>query len=79
VPSAIGEDEVKICVVVKPDTAVTPEELIAHCVESMPRFMVPRYVEVLEALPKNAIGRVQKHVLRATPMTPTTWDREGGA
>ncbi len=79
VPSAIGEDDVKICVVVKPDTKVTSEELLEHCVATMPSFMVPRYIELVDALPKNVIGRVQKHVLRAEPLTDATWDRDATA
>lgn len=75
VPSGVGEDDVKICVVVAPDTKVTPEELIEHCMATMPSFMVPRYVELVDALPKNVIGRVQKHVLRAAPLNDATWDR----
>ena len=76
VPSELTEDEVKVCVVVQPGATLTPEELIDHCVASMPYFAVPRYVEFLDDLPKNAVGRVLKFELRARGITPTTWDRE---
>src|SRR4051812_38637025 len=74
VPSQFGEDDVKICVVTR--TSVTPEELLAHCVERMPSFAVPRYIELVEDLPRNAVGRVLKYVLRERGVTPQTWDRE---
>jgi crotonobetaine/carnitine-CoA ligase len=76
VPSPIGEDDVKVCVVLVAGADLSPKELMDHCVEHMPSFMVPRYVDVRDALPKNVIGRVQKHVLRERPLGPTTWDRE---
>ena len=61
-----------------PDWAhVTPEELHAHCVERMPRYAVPRYIELMEDLPRNAVGRVLKYVLRERGVTAQTWDREG--
>ena len=76
VPSELGEDDVKVCLVLKPDAEVTPEALLDHCVERMPYFAVPRFVEFVEALPKNAVGRVQKFQLRARGVTARTWDRD---
>ena len=38
--------------------------------------MVPRYVEVVEVLPKTPSLRVQKFVLREQGITATTWDCE---
>ncbi|MGI8662539.1 MAG: AMP-binding protein [Acidimicrobiales bacterium] len=75
VPSDIGEDEVKICVVAVDGAHVEPKELMDHCVERLPAFALPRYIELFDALPKNAVGRVQKHVLREHPTGPATWDR----
>jgi crotonobetaine/carnitine-CoA ligase len=77
VPSEHGEDEVKVCVVLKPDGILEPEELIEHLIPRMPRFMVPRYVELVDALPKTeATQRVQKVLLREEPLNDKTWDRE---
>jgi carnitine-CoA ligase len=75
-PSEVGEDEVKICVVLKPGETVTPEELIRYCNERMPYFAVPRYVEFMESLPKTPTERVQKYLLKQAGITPNTWDRE---
>ena len=74
VPSEVGEDEVKICVVVADGSPLEPEALRNHCVERLPAFAVPRYIELVDSLPKNVIGRVQKHVLRDRPIGPGTWD-----
>ena len=42
----------------------------------MPRFMIPRYVEVVDALPKTPTMRVRKVELRDVPLNDATWDRE---
>jgi crotonobetaine/carnitine-CoA ligase len=82
VPSEFGEDDVKICVVLRAQEdgvvsePVTHEALFEHCAETMPRFAVPRYIELVEDLPRNAVGRVLKYVLRERGVTPQTWDRE---
>ena len=76
VPSQLGEDDVKICVVLVPATELTHEALLEHCVERLPKFAVPRYIEMMDALPKNAVGRVQKMKLREHPLGPGTWDAE---
>lgn len=76
VPSALTEDDIKACLVLKPGETVEPEEVFAFFHEKLPYFAVPRYVEVLEALPKNAVHRVMKHVLRERGITSDTWDFE---
>ena len=76
VPSEVGEDEVKICVVLKPGATLTPEELIRHCNDRMPYFAVPRYVEFMESLPKTPTDRVEKYKLKQVGITVNTWDRE---
>ncbi len=42
----------------------------------MARFMIPRYVDIVETMPKTPTGKIQKYVLRERGLTPTTWDRE---
>lgn len=76
VPSDVGEDEVMVCVTVASDAALDMTELMDFCVERMPYFAVPRYVDVVDELPKNAMGRVTKDVLRGRGITDSTWDRE---
>jgi crotonobetaine/carnitine-CoA ligase len=76
VPSEVGEDEVKICVVLKPGATLPPEELIRHCNDRMPYFAVPRFVEFMESLPKTPTDRVEKYKLKQAGVTGNTWDRE---
>ena len=75
VPSDVGEDDVKICVV-RTDPDLTHWQLMEHCVAHIPYFALPRYIEFVSELPRNATGRVQKFLLREAPFGPSTWDRD---
>jgi acyl-CoA synthetase (AMP-forming)/AMP-acid ligase II len=55
----------KAFVVARPGASVDPEELIAFSRERMANYKVPRSVEVVEALPRNASGKVLKFELRS--------------
>ena len=77
VPSEYSEDEVKVCVVLSDGAAVTHEELIEFLVPRMPKFMVPRYVEFVDELPKTeGTLRTRKFELRDAALNDATWDRE---
>ena len=78
VPSDLGEDEVKICVVTQGSAEITIAELHQYCAEHMPRFMVPRYYEIVDVLPKTMTGRVRKALLRDNPYNSKTWDAVDG-
>jgi acyl-CoA synthetase (AMP-forming)/AMP-acid ligase II len=54
----------KAFVVPRAGAIVTPAELIAWCKEVLANYKVPRYVELVAVLPKNATGKVTKDVLR---------------
>jgi crotonobetaine/carnitine-CoA ligase len=75
IPSELGEDEVKIFVILRPQEGLHPKELIAFCEERMAHFMVPRYVEFLKEFPKTPTGRTQKFELRKRGIG-NAWDRE---
>jgi len=78
VPSEHGEDEVLICVTPVEGRRIDPPALLAELAARLPRFMVPRYVRVMEELPKTASGKVQKHVMRAEGVTADCHDGQGG-
>ena len=76
VPSELGEDDVKITVVLQDDAQLTEEELCRWMAERVPYFAIPRYVEFRADLPRNPVGRVLKYQLRDEGVTAATWDRE---
>jgi crotonobetaine/carnitine-CoA ligase len=75
VPADLGEDEVKIVVVLKPGRVLSPEELIGWCEKRLAYFMIPRYVQFADALPKTPNEKVQKYRLREGGLEGA-WDRE---
>ncbi|MCC6921176.1 MAG: AMP-binding protein [Alphaproteobacteria bacterium] len=76
VPSELTEEEVMCVVAPTPGQTIDPKELLDFLVPRMPHFMVPRYVRVVDALPKTPTQKIQKHILRAAGLTDDTWDRE---
>lgn len=71
-----GEDEVMAVVVPKPGETLDPAALVRFLAPRMPHFMVPRYVELADDLPKTPTGKIQKFPLRERGPGPKTWDRE---
>jgi carnitine-CoA ligase len=66
---------VMIAVVVTPGRALEFEQLFAHCERRLARFAVPRYVRIVDELPKTPSQRVQKFALREAGVTADTLDR----
>ena len=76
VASPLGEDEIKACIVPAPDATLEPGELFGFFKEHLPYFAIPRYVQIRQSLPANALGRIMKHVMRSEGVTDDTWDLE---
>jgi crotonobetaine/carnitine-CoA ligase len=76
VPSEHGEDEVLVAVVLVESAVLDPADLIHFLVPRMPHYMVPRYVRIVEELPRTPTHKVLKHVLRAMDISAEVWDRE---
>ena len=74
--SDLGEDEVMICVTLREGQTLKPEELIQYCEPLMAYFMVPRYVRMMQKMPKTPTQRLEKYKLRKEGITLDTWDRE---
>jgi acyl-coenzyme A synthetase/AMP-(fatty) acid ligase len=49
--------------VVAPGT--TAEELVAHCKELVPTYMVPAAVDLLDGLPQTSTGKTDRQALQA--------------
>jgi len=79
VPSEWGEEDVMVVVVPRPGASISPDDVPAFLEPRVPRYMVPRYVEVAEGLPKTPTEKVRKAVLRERGVTTATWDRSAGS
>jgi acyl-CoA synthetase (AMP-forming)/AMP-acid ligase II len=69
VPDDEAGEAVTIFVTARPGAEVTPEEVLAVCRQYLPKYMVPRSVLVLDALPLNANGKIAKTRLRKMAAT----------
>ncbi len=76
VPSPMGEDDIKICVQYNDNEETNPSALFEFLAERIPYFAIPKYVEIVPALPINANGRVMKHLLREAGAREQDWDFE---
>jgi crotonobetaine/carnitine-CoA ligase len=70
------DDEVKVWIVPGKGQSIDCEALLRFCVERMPYFMVPRFFEVIEELPKTHNQKILKFDLRERGNSAQTWDRE---
>jgi fatty-acyl-CoA synthase len=61
-------------VAVKPGHTLTAEEIHAHCQANLARFKCPRLIEFVDALPRNATGKIHKPTLRKTFAAPKATD-----
>jgi crotonobetaine/carnitine-CoA ligase len=76
VPSELGEDEVMIWVKPREGLELDLKDLFRHCAHHMAYFMVPRYVDVVEDIPRTTTLRVIKTEMKKRGVTERTWDRE---
>lgn len=78
VPSELGEDEVMAYVVAAPGIELDYAELIGFCAEHMAYYMVPRYLDTIDALPKTPSEKIEKYKLAvaARERLGRLWDRE---
>lgn len=76
VPSELTEDDLKVTATLAEDAQLTEEELFRWCVEQLPYFALPRYIEFRAELPRSPVGRVLKRDLRDEPLGPEVWDAD---
>jgi acyl-CoA synthetase (AMP-forming)/AMP-acid ligase II len=60
---------VRACVVLKPGETLTLEDVRAHfAAYGIAKQKTPEHLSIMDALPRNALGKVLKHLLRAMPL-----------
>jgi len=68
VPDAYRGETVKAFIVLKPGETATEKEIIAFCKEKLAPYKVPKLVEFRSELPKSAVGKVLRKILRDEEM-----------
>jgi crotonobetaine/carnitine-CoA ligase len=71
-----SDDDIKLVVVAKRGAVIDHAELLAHLAKRLPHYMVPRYIETVDVLPRTPTNKVRKAALRESGVGPTTWDRK---
>ncbi|MBW1847043.1 MAG: long-chain fatty acid--CoA ligase [Deltaproteobacteria bacterium] len=68
VPDQTMGEEIKAFVVLREDDKgkVTEKDVIEHCQKSLAKYKTPKFVEFIDALPRNPIGKVKRKELRET-------------
>jgi acyl-coenzyme A synthetase/AMP-(fatty) acid ligase len=64
-PDDEAGEAVTLFVTSRSNTKVTPEEVLNVCRQHLPKYMVPRSVQILDALPLTPNGKIAKPQLRA--------------
>jgi acyl carrier protein len=64
VPDAVMCEQVRACIVLRPDAQITAEEIIAFCEQRLADFKAPKGVELVDAFPAAETHRMLKEILR---------------
>ena len=65
VPDPKWGEAVKAVVALRPGSETSADELIAFARERIAGYKLPKSIDFVDALPRNATGKVTKHILRA--------------
>ena len=64
VPSKVREEIAKAFIVLEEGEELTKQEIIQFCQDKLAKYKVPKQIEIVEELPKSALGKVLKRVLK---------------
>ena len=64
VPHPTRGEQVKLMLVLKEGQSATEEEMIEYCSDKLAKYKWPTIVEFRSEVPKSAVGKILKHVLR---------------
>lgn len=76
VPSEMAEDEIMVSIKPVENRELQPEELVEFLQDKLAKFAIPRYIRMVDQLPKTETHRVIKRELQAVGVTEDTYDRE---
>jgi long-chain acyl-CoA synthetase len=64
IPSKVRDEIVKAYIVVEEGENLTKNEILEFCKDKLSRFKIPKRIEIVKELPKSAMGKTLKRVLR---------------
>jgi amino acid adenylation domain-containing protein len=63
VPDEILGQAIKVYVTIEKDAKLTEKDILRYCSKHLESFMVPKYVEIMQSLPKTVSGKIYKREL----------------
>jgi acyl-CoA synthetase (AMP-forming)/AMP-acid ligase II len=64
VPEPTKGEAIKVFVVVRQNSRITPDDIMTFCQQRMQRYMVPTEIVIVDSLPMNRHGKIIKSVLK---------------
>ena len=71
IPDEYRGETVKAFVVLKPGEKATDKEIVDFCRTKLAAYKVPKLVEFRESIPKSAVGKILRKILREEEITKT--------
>lgn len=75
-PAEVGEDDIRCVIIKRAGATLTAAELMDWLQPRMPYFMLPRYIEFVEDLPRTPSAKIEKYKLVEAGLSASAWDRE---
>lgn len=75
VPSELSEEEIMVALILREDASGDTRSICEWAASRMPYFAVPRYIRIVNDLPRSPTGKVLKFELRDQGIVADTWDR----
>jgi len=79
VPSEMEEDDVMVYIAIKEGESVDGPALVEFLEDKLPKFMMPRYFDFVEEMPRTTSTKIEKYKLRELGIRESAWDREKAA
>jgi crotonobetaine/carnitine-CoA ligase len=74
VPDEILYEEIRLFARGRSGQRPDPVDLHHHCIRNLPKFMRPRYIDIVDELPKSASEKIQRMRLKERPLGEGTFD-----
>jgi fatty-acyl-CoA synthase len=79
IPDAQWGEAGMAIVALKPGQSITESDILAHCAANLARFKCPQQIRFVDALPRNATGKIHKPTLRKNFSVASASDLAGAA
>ena len=76
IENEFSEEDVMIAVEPNTGTILNPREITQFLSDRLPAFMLPRYIRIMEKLPRSASDKITKTDLKREGITKDAWDRD---